>query len=85
MDAPPEGYRTNVGICLADPSLTKAPAPLPSYFPFIPSPADLVSSPAADFLRVQDRHPHRVADASGIIEVSRLLALFRWHSGIRFQ
>ncbi|XP_051184477.1 nudix hydrolase 26, chloroplastic [Lolium perenne] len=23
MDAPPEGYRTNVGICLADPSLTK--------------------------------------------------------------
>jgi hypothetical protein len=24
MDAPPQGYRTNVGICLADPSLTKA-------------------------------------------------------------
>ncbi|RCV14803.1 hypothetical protein SETIT_3G007700v2 [Setaria italica] len=23
MDAPPEGYRTNVGICLANPSLTK--------------------------------------------------------------
>ncbi|KAG0528210.1 hypothetical protein BDA96_06G298900 [Sorghum bicolor] len=23
MDAPPQGYRTNVGICLADPSLTK--------------------------------------------------------------
>uniref|UniRef100_A0A8R7PMD0 Nudix hydrolase domain-containing protein n=1 Tax=Triticum urartu TaxID=4572 RepID=A0A8R7PMD0_TRIUA len=23
MDSPPEGYRTNVGICLADPSLTK--------------------------------------------------------------
>ncbi|KAK1626550.1 hypothetical protein QYE76_000865 [Lolium multiflorum] len=49
MDAPPEGYRTNVGICLADPSLTKAPAPLPSYSPFIytdpPSPAlPLISS-----------------------------------------
>jgi hypothetical protein len=24
MDAPPQGYRTNVGICLANPSLTKA-------------------------------------------------------------
>ncbi|KAI5009597.1 hypothetical protein ZWY2020_011734 [Hordeum vulgare] len=23
MDSPPDGYRTNVGICLADPSLTK--------------------------------------------------------------
>ncbi|CAM0901795.1 unnamed protein product [Alopecurus aequalis] len=23
MDSPPEGYRTNVGICLADPTLTK--------------------------------------------------------------
>ncbi|XP_006653903.1 nudix hydrolase 26, chloroplastic-like [Oryza brachyantha] len=23
MESPPEGYRTNVGICLADPSLTK--------------------------------------------------------------
>lgn len=23
MDSPPQGYRTNVGICLADPSLTK--------------------------------------------------------------
>ncbi|KAK1626633.1 hypothetical protein QYE76_000948 [Lolium multiflorum] len=66
MDAPPEGYRTNVGICLADPSLTKAPASQPSYFPFIPtpSPADPLSSPAADFLRVQDRHPQRLADAS---------------------
>ncbi|CAD6261656.1 unnamed protein product [Miscanthus lutarioriparius] len=30
MDAPPQGYRTNVGICLADPSLTKASAPPPS-------------------------------------------------------
>ena len=30
MDAPAQGYRTNVGICLADPSLTKASAPPPS-------------------------------------------------------
>ncbi|KAG2575836.1 hypothetical protein PVAP13_7KG366200 [Panicum virgatum] len=46
MDAPPQGYRTNVGICLANPSLTKASShplkpdpsfssarcPVPSYF-----------------------------------------------------
>jgi hypothetical protein len=30
MDAPPQGYRTNVGICLADPSLTRRVHSLPA-------------------------------------------------------
>jgi len=45
MDAPPQGYRTNVGICLADPSLTKASAHPPS------SPILLLSAaPALDIV-----------------------------------
>ncbi|XP_021303861.1 nudix hydrolase 26, chloroplastic-like [Sorghum bicolor] len=42
MDAPPQGYRTNIGICLADPSLTKASTPPPSLEP---DPAPPRSSP----------------------------------------
>lgn len=41
MDAPPQGYRTNVGICLADPSLTKASAPPPSSTILLLSPTRL--------------------------------------------
>ncbi|GJN01264.1 hypothetical protein PR202_ga18517 [Eleusine coracana subsp. coracana] len=37
MDAPPQGYRTNVGICLADPSLTKASPHLASLSTRTPS------------------------------------------------
>jgi len=42
MDAPPQGYRTNVGICLANPSLTKASSrplkPDPSFGYLMPHP-----------------------------------------------
>jgi hypothetical protein len=41
MDSPPQGYRTNVGICLADPSLTKASAPPPSSTILLLSPTRL--------------------------------------------
>jgi hypothetical protein len=42
MDSPPQGYRTNVGICLADPSLTKASAPPPSSTILLLSPTRLL-------------------------------------------
>ena len=44
MDAPPQGYRTNVGICLANPSLTKA-----SSRPLKPDPS---------FSSARCPHPH---------------------------
>ncbi|KAE8790291.1 diadenosine 5',5'''-P1,P4-tetraphosphate hydrolase [Hordeum vulgare] len=88
MDSPPEGYRTNVGICLADPSLTKAPHPSP---PPSPSPLTLSMphsladrfSPPADLLRVQDRHPHRVADASGEEPRAAAIRELREETGVR--
>ncbi|KAF8660003.1 hypothetical protein HU200_058087 [Digitaria exilis] len=50
MDAPPQGYRTNVGICLANPSLTKASSPRPLQPRWVspaPPPHDTIDIPSA--------------------------------------